>query len=87
MTIGEIIKNSSGYAVFSHYRQGYLYYDLSVIDGTDEYDRQGVKATKYVFPVEVADLGIATLNYMEKPITMMRYIRKAVEGNMFVRGA
>ncbi len=75
MKIGEIIKNSVE-CTFSFYRQGYLYYRIMV--ETED----GVKP--FAFPVEVSDLGGATLNLSEKPITMMRYIRKALEGESFV---
>jgi hypothetical protein len=76
MKVSEIIKNSTE-AIFSHYRQGYLYYRITVKEGQSE--------NRYVFPVEIADLGTATVSETEKPITMMRYIRKAIDDGSFVR--
>lgn len=74
LKIGDIIKHSTNTS-FEFYRQGYLYYKIGneVIGGT------------YVYPVEVSDLGTATVSLEEKPITMMRYIRKALENESFVK--
>ena len=72
MTITEIVRNNN-IATFSFYRQGYLYYNVTV-DGQ-----------LYLFPVEVADLGTATVSQTEKAITLMRYIRKALDSGSFVR--
>ena len=77
LTVSYIIKNSYE-ANFNFYRQGYIYYRIVV---KHEYDDE----RPYIFPVEVNDLGTATLNHREKPITMMRYIRKALENGSFVR--
>jgi hypothetical protein len=78
LSISEIIKNSTE-VLFSFYRQGYLYYKITVKHGNDN-------EKTYIFPVEVSDLGTATVSETEKPITMMRYIRKALEDGSFVRG-
>lgn len=78
LTVGEIIKNSTE-AIFSFYRQGYLYYRITILD------EDGFGKATYAFPVEVADLGTATVSITEKPITMMRYIRKALENGSFVK--
>lgn len=76
MKVSEIIKNST-ITTFSFYRQGFLYYRIVVSgENTDQ---------PYVFPIEIEDLGTATVSLREKPITLMRYIRKAVEGDMFVK--
>lgn len=75
MKVTDVVKKDR-MCTFSFYRQGYLYYEVLV-------SGEG----KYCFPVEVSDLGGATLNKEEKTITMMRYIRKAIEGEMFVRVA
>lgn len=70
MKLLEIVKDN--FATFQFYRQGYMYYEITVA------------GTAYVFPVEVSDLGTATLNHEEKAITMMRYIRKAMNNESFV---
>jgi hypothetical protein len=71
MTIKEIIKDNI--AEFSFYRQGYLYYSI-IVEGQ-----------KYEFPVDIKDLGDATVVKTHKAITLMRYIRKAVDGGTFVK--
>jgi hypothetical protein len=74
-----------GYSArFSHYRQGYLYYEVNgwVQISADEFD---IQLQKFVFPVEIADLGGATVSSIEKSVTLMRYIRKAIEDGTMVR--
>ena len=44
-----------------------------------------VDGTKYKFPVSLEDLGTATLLAEHKAITLMRYIRKALEDKTFVK--
>jgi hypothetical protein len=39
----------------------------------------------YRFPVSLEDLGTATLLAEHKAITLMRYIRKALEDHTFVK--
>jgi len=70
-TIKEIVKDNI--AEFSFYRQNYLYYKIKLNDDW------------YEFPIEIEDLGTATLDSPMRAITLMRYIRKAIEGNMFNR--
>lgn len=71
MNIKDIVKNNA--ASFSFYRAGHLYYEV-VVDGQ-----------RYRFPVSLEDLGTATLLAEHKAITLMRYIRKAVEDHTFVK--
>jgi len=54
-------------------RAGYMHYEVSV-DGQ-----------LYRFPVSLEDLGTATLLAEHKAITLMRYIRKALEDHTFVK--
>jgi hypothetical protein len=44
-----------------------------------------VDGTRYKFPVSLEDLGTATLLAEHKAITLMRYIRKALEDSTFVK--
>lgn len=81
LTPSYVIKNSPQ-AVFSFYRQGYLYYTVDV--AIEEESGEMVCKT-YVFPIEVSDLQTATVSKTEKPITLMRYIRKALADGTFVR--
>ena len=77
MSIKDIVKDNK--AMFSHYRLGYLYYD--VIDH---------KTDKKICTVPVnvddkEDIGHATYPSEMKAITLMRYIRKAEkEGALFI---
>jgi hypothetical protein len=66
------VKNNA--ARFSFYRAGHMYYDVVVVDGQ-----------RYRFPVSLEDLGTATLLAEHKAITLMRYIRKALENHTFVK--
>lgn len=71
LSLGEIVKGRQAW--FSFYRQGYLYYNLRIAD------------LNYSFPIPIDDLGGATVSAEEKAITLMRYIRKALEGEQLVR--
>ena len=71
MNIKHIVKNHS--ATFSFYRAGYMYYEVAV-DGH-----------LYRFPVSLEDLGTATLFAEHKAITLMRYIRKALQDHTFAK--
>lgn len=67
VNIKDLVKNT--YCHFAYLRCGQAYYTL----------HQG--GFMYTFPVEISDLGNATINTQEKGMTMMRYIRKAIEAN------
>jgi hypothetical protein len=69
-TLGTICK--SGMALFDFCRNGKLYYKVQV------------EGTIYSFPVSVEDLGNSTISVKEKAITLMRYIRKALDKGHFV---
>ena len=71
VNIKEIVKGRM--ARFSFYRAGNAFYEVDV-DGT-----------RYKFPVSLEDLGTATLLAAHKAITLMRYIRKALEDKTFVK--
>jgi len=71
LTLKTIVKDTV--SEFSHYRQGYIYYNVEVA------------GSLYMFPVSLADLGQATLSKRHKTIELMRYVRKALEEGSFVR--
>jgi hypothetical protein len=71
VTIKEIVKDNVAH--FSFYRAGNAFYEVEVA------------GTRYKFPVSLEDLGTATLLAEHKAITLMRYIRKALEDKTFVR--
>ncbi len=58
-------------ANFSHYRDGNFFYVVSVQD------------QKYSFPIPIDDAKGATLFAEFKAITLMRWIRKALEDKTF----
>ncbi len=70
MKILEIVKGNT--SKFSFYRNGMLYYD--VIDDSGKH--------VCTFPVDITDtkdIGSATFSDTHKAITLMRYVRKAIE--------
>jgi hypothetical protein len=71
MELKKIVQNNI--AKFSFYRQGTMYYNVTVED------------VDYVFPVSLEDIGSATLSAEFKAITLMRYIRKALADGTFVK--
>ncbi len=53
--------------------------------GENAYYTLVVHGTRYVYPVNLGDLGGASIFAEMKAITMMRYIRKALEDKTFVK--
>ena len=70
MKIKDIVKNNTAY--FLYYRHQHIYYGVDTSDG------------KYMFPIPLEDVQDATINASEKAITVMRYIRKALDDSTFV---
>jgi hypothetical protein len=70
-SVAEIVKNNN-MVTFLRYRANIMYY------------RVRYNETDYSFPVYLEDIMDATLNYEEKAITLMRYIRKAMNDGTFV---
>jgi len=71
LKIKDIVKGN--FAHFSFYRNGNIFYTVRV------------NGTLYQFPVNLEDIGGASLFAVEKAITLMRYIRKALDAQEFVR--
>ena len=71
MKLTDIVKNNK--VNFSHYRAGYLYYNVIVSEET------------YMFPVPISDIGDATFLSEDKALIFLRYIRKALEDGTFVK--
>jgi len=69
--IKDIVKNNS-----THF---------SFLRGENAYYTVVVHGTKYVYPVNLHDLNGASIFAAMKAITMMRYIRKALEDKTFVK--
>lgn len=71
----QIVMNNN-LASISHAVAGVLYYKVKTIDAT------------YSFPVNISnlqDVGMATFQAQIKAITLMRYIRKAIENEELVK--
>lgn len=58
-------------AIFSHYRDGNFFYTVKVRD------------QKYSFPIPIEDAKGTTFFAEFKAITLMRWIRKAIENKTF----
>ena len=71
LTIKEIVKDNI--AEFSFYRQNHLYYKIKIENDW------------YEFPIDIEDLGTATLDSPMRAITLMRYIRMAIEDNTLIK--
>lgn len=72
MNIKDIVKGN--HVRFLRYRQGVMYYCVTVPGAADE----------LMFPVPIADVGDATLEAQEKAIMLMRYIRRAMQDGTLV---
>jgi hypothetical protein len=81
LTVSDFCKKER-YTSFNYYRQGYLYYEIECWVKKDGFDSQ---LRTFMFPVEAADLGGASVDSSEKVTTMMRYIRKAIEDGTMVQ--
>lgn len=87
-TTEEFVKKAN-FVSFDHYREGNLYYQLSIF-----VDRECSAGTRtrmvkdieyWTFPIPIEDTKGATFNHMHKPIDLMRWIRKAVKNGTMVR--
>lgn len=79
-TIKQLVRKH-GFAFFDFYRQGYFYYHVGIPNREDE---MGVPE-KWQFNIPASDLGTATLNRTEKAVTLMRWIRKALESGELIK--
>lgn len=70
-TLKDAVKDNT--TEFSFYRQKYIYYKINI------------RGQWYEFPIDIDDLGTATLTNPCKAITLMRYIRKAMDNNMLTK--
>jgi hypothetical protein len=71
MNVKEIVMDNT--VKFSYYRDGMLWYDVVDHNTTD---------VRWTFPVNILDtndIGMATFPAELKAITLMRYIRKAID--------
>ena len=71
MNIKDIVKGNTAY--FLYYRHQHLYYGVDTEEG------------KFFFPIPLEDIQDATVSATEKAITLMRYIRKALDEGTFIK--
>jgi len=71
--IKDVVKDNKTH--FSFYRGGNMFYTVTV------------HGTKWMFPVSLEDIAGASLFAEMKAITLMRYIRKALDDKTFVKAA
>jgi hypothetical protein len=69
-TLKEIVADNNP-AKFSHYRDGNFFYNVEV------------GGVKYAFPISLEEAKGATMLADFKAITLMRWIRKALDANTF----
>lgn len=72
MTLKEIVTLPAE-AKFTHAIAGTLYYRITTDDVVVE------------FPIDMNDVGTTTFVASYKPITLMRYIRKAIENGTLIK--
>lgn len=75
-TLTQLITNKKNRCVFHYLRAGHIYYRIG------HFSPDGYK--QYVFPIPLDDTGNGTFNLMHKPVTLMRWIRKAINNNQLV---
>ncbi len=71
----DFVKDKTNPAIFNGFRCNTLYYRVRKAGTEDTYE----------FSIPVEDLGNATLNKFESALTLMRYIRRAIEANELIK--
>jgi hypothetical protein len=71
--VGKNMDGSYQEVEFQYYRAGFFFYAAQ-----DFYN-----AKWYMFPIPATDVGAASMNRKDKAITLMRWIRQAIEDNTF----
>lgn len=61
------------FAHFEYYRHQHIYYRVETSEGD------------FTFPIPLEDVQDATVSAIEKAITLMRYIRKAMEDGTLIK--
>ena len=79
----QIVKDNV--AEFSYLRGENAYYTVTLCSNPDDPDAIGTEWVVYMFPVPLADLNGASVFAEMKAITLMRWIRKALNDNTFVK--
>ena len=70
--VANIVKGT-GSCKFLFYRQQHMYYKVKY------------KSEEYKFPISIDDVGSGTLESDMKPLTLMRWIRLAIEQGSFIK--
>ena len=67
----QIVKNNT--VEFDSYRAGFFYYTVDVAED------------RYRFPIEMNEVGTATMLKSDKALLYMRFIKKAIDGHQFIK--
>jgi hypothetical protein len=78
-TINQLVRKH-GFAFFDFYRQGHFYYHIAIPNRDDEMGTP----ERWQFNIPADDIGTATLSRTEKAITLMRWIRKALDSGELI---
>lgn len=80
LSIKELIKNNL--VTFYKYKAGFFYYHLKIdLTLNDNSENCGI----YEFTIPIEDIGDATMQFVDKAITYMRWIRKAKEEGTLIK--
>jgi hypothetical protein len=74
MTVSDFVKDNN-IVTFDRFRAGFFYYTVKHLTTKEVYE----------FFVPIEDIGDATLNGIDKALTYMRWIRKAIEDNTIIK--
>lgn len=92
MTLKEIVENGN-IARFSHYRDGNLWYVVEIPDlnlsatstAKSAIEEAAQKTVRYQFPISNEEAKGGTFLAEHKAVTLMRWIRKAIESDTLQR--
>lgn len=85
-TVKELVKDNT--VKFSHYRAENFYYNLTWFRNEDARSSPVILEDDlaiYQFPVDIDEIGNATMLDQDKAITFMRWIRKAHENGTLIK--
>lgn len=83
LTVSDYVKSTL--SRFEYYREGYLYYMITVFADTEEGIGRKREIQYWIFPIPIDDTKGATFKDAHKSIDLMRWIRKAIKNGTMVR--
>lgn len=80
LSIKDLVKDNL--VTFYKYKTGFFYYHLKIdLTVNDNVENSGI----YEFTIPIDDIGDATMQFADKAITYMRWIRKAKEKGTLIK--